>query len=70
MKMKLEQGRVWECIDPRLADYNGHEVGSLIKLALRCTSQVSSMCSACLLADSLPCLSFKLVQRGQIHHCS
>lgn len=40
VKMKLEQQQIWDCIDPMLGAYNGHEVGSVIKLALRCTSQV------------------------------
>lgn len=40
VKSKLELQRIWECIDPRLFAYNGHQVGSAIKLALRCTSQV------------------------------
>lgn len=41
VKLMLEQHKIWDCIDPRLEGaYNGHEVGSVIKLALRCASQV------------------------------
>uniref|UniRef100_A0A7I4BWZ7 Protein kinase domain-containing protein n=1 Tax=Physcomitrium patens TaxID=3218 RepID=A0A7I4BWZ7_PHYPA len=42
VRYKLEQGNVWECVDPRLKDYDGFEVVNVIKLALICTSQEPS----------------------------
>ncbi|KAJ8755259.1 hypothetical protein K2173_019057 [Erythroxylum novogranatense] len=42
VKILLEQGNVWDCVDPSMGEYPEDEVLPVLKLALFCTSQIPS----------------------------
>ncbi|KAJ8774345.1 hypothetical protein K2173_011594 [Erythroxylum novogranatense] len=42
VKVLLEQGNIWDCIDPNMEEYPEDEVLPVLKLALVCTSQIPS----------------------------